>query len=78
MTPHQTPNSPTTLSPSPTPTSLQTSNTDSHMPETEPFPTSIVVAALIVLALVFTSIMLFRKHQKTSKSRNHDKLSQEV
>ncbi|NLD66199.1 MAG: hypothetical protein GX648_06460, partial [Crenarchaeota archaeon] len=71
---HQTLTSPTTLSPSPKPTSLQTINTDTHMPKTEPFPTSILVAAPIVLALVFTSIMLFRKHQKTTKSRNLDKL----
>ncbi len=71
---HQTLTSPTTLSPSPTPTSLQTINTGTHMPKTEPFPTSILVFALILLAVVIASVLLIRKHQKTTKSRNLDKL----
>ena len=40
-------------------------NDDSHMPETESFPTSTVVfITLILLAVVITSVLLFRKHQK--------------
>lgn len=40
-------------------------NDDSHIPETESFPTSTVVfITLILLAVVITSVLLFRKHQK--------------
>jgi hypothetical protein len=49
-----------------TPTSpIGTINTGPHMPETEPFPTSTVVfIALILLAVVITSVLLLRKHKK--------------
>ncbi len=48
------------LNPQPTPSS-------EPMPETEPFPTStVLVVALILLAVVIASVLLFRKHRKTA------------
>ncbi len=54
--------------PTSSPTSpIGTINTGPHMPETEPFPTStVLVVALILLAVVIASVLLFRRHQKTS------------
>ena len=49
----------------PTSSPIPTINTGPHMPETEPFPTStLLVAALILLAVVIASVLLFRRHQK--------------
>ena len=51
----------------PTSSPIPTINTGPHMPETEPFPTStVLVAALILLAVVIASVLLFRRHRKTS------------
>jgi hypothetical protein len=51
---------------SPCPTSMQTINTGAHMPETEPFPTSVLVVALSLLVVVIASVLLFRRHRKTT------------
>jgi hypothetical protein len=53
-----------TASPSPT-APLPTVNIGPHTPEAEPFPTSVLVVALILLAVVIASVLLFRKHRKT-------------
>ena len=51
----------------PTSSPIPTINTGPHMPETEPFPTStVLVAALILLAVVIASVLLFRRHQKNA------------
>ena len=51
----------------PTSSPIPTINTGPHMPETEPFPTStLLVAALILLAVVIASVLLFRRHRKTA------------
>ena len=51
----------------PTSSPIPTINTGPHMPETEPFPTStVLVAALILLAVVIASVVLFRRHRKTT------------
>jgi hypothetical protein len=42
---------------------MQTINTGAHMPETEPFPTPVLVVALILLAVAIASVLLFRKHK---------------
>jgi hypothetical protein len=55
--------------PSATPTFSQhpTINTGAEPPQTEPFPTStILVATLILLAVVVASVLLFRRHRKTA------------
>lgn len=47
---------------------ISTINTGPHMPETEPFPTStVLIVALILVAVVMASVLLFRKHRKTAK-----------
>ncbi len=52
-------------SPTPSPTSpIGTINTGPNMPETEPFPTSVLVA-LILLAVVITSLLLYIKRLKS-------------
>jgi hypothetical protein len=57
-------------SPTPSPTApIGTINTGPHMPETEPFPTSVLVVALVLLAVVSASVMFFRKHRKTANQR---------
>ncbi|NLB74922.1 MAG: hypothetical protein GX799_00445 [Crenarchaeota archaeon] len=58
-------------SPTPSPTApIGTINTGPHMPETEPCPTStVLVVALILLAVVSASVMFFRKHRKTANQR---------
>lgn len=65
ITPTTTPS--TSSSPSPT-APMQTVNTSPHIPEREPFPTSILVAVLILLVLVFASVLLFRRHRKPASS----------
>ncbi len=57
------PTSSITASPSPT-TPMQTINTGPHMPEAEPLPTSVLIVALSILAVVIASVLLFRKHKK--------------
>jgi hypothetical protein len=52
-----------TASSSPT-SPMQTINTGAHMPETEPFPTPVLVVALILLAVAIASVLLFRKYKK--------------
>jgi len=59
------PTSSITASPSPT-SPIGTINTGPHIPETEPFTTSVLVAALILLAVVIALVMFFRKHRKTA------------
>jgi hypothetical protein len=64
----QTPTSSTTPTP---PTQSPTStapyiNTGPHMPESEPFPTLLLVAASVIIAVVVASVLLFRKHRKTA------------
>jgi hypothetical protein len=50
-----------------TPTSpIGTINTGPHTPETEPFPTSVLVVALILLAVTIASFLLLGKHRKTA------------
>jgi hypothetical protein len=51
---------------SPSPTSpMATINTGPHMQQTEPFPTStVLVVALILLAVVISSITLYRRQRK--------------
>ena len=50
----------------PTSSPIPTINTGPHMPESEPVPTSLLVAALILLAVVIASFLLFRRHRKTT------------
>jgi hypothetical protein len=64
VTPTKNP-TPTTTSPSPT-SSMPYINTGPHMPESEPFPTSLLVAAAVIAAVVIASFLLFRKHRKTA------------
>jgi hypothetical protein len=47
------------------PSSMQTINTGANIPETEQFPTPVLVVALILLAVATASALLFRKHRKT-------------
>ncbi len=56
---------PTPPTPSPT-SSMPNINTGPHMPESEPFPTLLLVAVSVIIAVVIVSVLLFRKHQKTA------------
>ena len=63
-----TTSNPTTIqsaSLSPTTSSMSAINTGAHEPETEPFPT-ILVITLIVIAVVIASILLLIRHRKTA------------
>lgn len=48
--------------------SMPTINTGQNPPQTQPFPTSVLVIALIVIAAVITFALLLRSHRKTANS----------
>ncbi len=53
--------------PTPTQPILPTVNTGQNTPQTEPFPSlTVIVIALIVTAVVIVSVLLFRRHRKTT------------
>lgn len=60
------PTSSVTASPSPT-SPMQTINTGANMTETEPFPNSVLVVALTVLAVAIASVLLFQKALKNHR-----------
>ncbi len=58
-----------TTTPSPT-APIGTINTGPHMPETEPFPTlTVLVVALILLAVVIASVLLYKRNRKPAEAR---------
>jgi hypothetical protein len=57
-----------TASQSPT-SSTQTINTGPHIPQTEPFPTSVLVVALILLAVVVPLVLLYNRNRKSAQAR---------
>jgi hypothetical protein len=46
---------------------MQTINTGANMTETEPFPNSVLVVALTVLAVAIASVLLFQKALKNHR-----------
>jgi hypothetical protein len=64
--PTSTPTPASSAIPTPTSSQLPTINTGAYQPQTEPFPTALAVAAIIVVAVVGAGLLVYFKKHKFS------------